>query len=252
MSIQMMIDVLNHADAFILQFEHLKMITNVDFFSLYLAPLPDLPLPPIMALLASADFALETSDSLYNIIQQSLITANNLASQLPAINNVASQSLTLANLASQIPVASNIASQTLTIANDVASQIPVANNIASQAIELANHFVSQLPLSNNINMVTQAIELANHFASQLPLTSNIAAQVIELTNHIASQSSGLSTEVYLTDNELNQLIAPLLEYLNLSETNVVSPETLESFGLYTNSVIAYLAKLGYIVQSGGL
>ena len=247
---QIIIDVINLANALILQLEQLKMFTNVDFFSFYLAPLPQLPLPPLIELIASADFAMETSNNLNDILIQALVTANDLASQLPDINNVASQSLTLANnVASQSLTLANLASQ-IPVVSDIASQTPVANNIASQAVVLANHFVSQLPLANN--MVTQAIEVANHFASQLPLTSNIAAQVIELTNHIASQSSGLSTEVYLTDNDLNQLIAPLLEYLNLSETNVVSPETLESFGLYTNSVIAYLAKLGYIVQSGGL
>lgn len=193
--------VLNHADAFILQFEQLRMITNVDFFSLYLAPLPDMPLPPIMELIASQTFAMDTAN---NIISHALNIANNTASQsLPALNNAVSQSLTIAS--QSLPVITEVASQSLNIANNVASQsLPVINNVASQSLELANA--------------------------------------------IASQSSGLSTEVFLTDEDLNELIRPLLEHLNNSGVRVISPEILESFGLYTNSVIAYLAKLGYIVR----
>lgn len=200
-TLEISIQVLNHTNAFILQFEQLRMITNVDFFSLYLAPLPDFPLPPIMELIASQTLAIDTAN---NIISQTFNIINNTASQsLPAINNAATQSLTIAS--QSLPIITEVASQSLNIANNVASQsLPVINNVATQSLELANT--------------------------------------------IASQSSGLSTLVSLTDEDLNELIRPLLEHLNNSGVRVISPEILESFGLYTNSVIAYLAKLGYVVR----
>lgn len=54
-----------------------------------------------------------------------------------------------------------------------------------------------------------------------------------------------TTVVTLTDEELNELILALIS--EIGNSNIISVSLLQSFGLYTHSVMAYLESLGYII-----
>jgi hypothetical protein len=54
-----------------------------------------------------------------------------------------------------------------------------------------------------------------------------------------------STTVDLTDEELNELLEIIL--IEVGNSNMISAEYLHSLGLHTNTVIAYLEALGYII-----
>lgn len=53
-----------------------------------------------------------------------------------------------------------------------------------------------------------------------------------------------TTEVFLTDAELMQLVEPLLSEIT---GNIITVAQLQAFGLYTESVITFLQGLGFIV-----
>lgn len=56
-----------------------------------------------------------------------------------------------------------------------------------------------------------------------------------------------TTVVRLTDNELNELISLLLQ--EIGNTNQITVAQLQSFGLYTQTVVDYLTNLGYTIIS---
>jgi hypothetical protein len=55
-----------------------------------------------------------------------------------------------------------------------------------------------------------------------------------------------ATEVELTDAELNELLQIILA--EIGNTNVIDSQLLQSLGMYTDTVIAFLEALGYIIS----
>jgi len=56
---------------------------------------------------------------------------------------------------------------------------------------------------------------------------------------------GATTVVELTDAELNELLQ--IVFAEIGDSNLISVELLQSLGLYTDTVVALLNALGYII-----
>jgi hypothetical protein len=76
--------------------------------------------------------------------------------------------------------------------------------------------------------------------------NQLSAESLSLINNVISQAQEITTEVFLPDIDLWELLRYAVE--TAGNSNIISAELLESLGLYTNSVIAYLNLFGYIIQ----
>ena len=71
-------------------------------------------------------------------------------------------------------------------------------------------------------------------------------RMLEVINTVNSILQNISTEVSLSDIDLGELLTYAIEASG--NTNIVSVEVLQSLGLYTDSIIAYLNLFGYLIQ----
>jgi hypothetical protein len=77
------------------------------------------------------------------------------------------------------------------------------------------------------------------------LTNNqiSASTMCLIINTVNGQLQNITTDISLTDADLWELLKYVIE--QSGNTNIIRAELLESLGLYTNSVIAYLTEFGY-------
>jgi hypothetical protein len=98
-----------------------------------------------------------------------------------------------------------------------------------------------LPVYNTSNT---NVGLFNKFKLRLSLIKlSSVGTVSTIVN--SSNPSNSSTVVDLTDDELNSLLEVV--FREIGNSNLISLELLQSFGLHTPTVIAYLKALGYII-----
>jgi hypothetical protein len=67
-----------------------------------------------------------------------------------------------------------------------------------------------------------------------------------IINTVNTHMVNIASEISLTDADLWELLRYVIQ--ESGNTNIISAELLESLGLYTNSIIAYLNIFGYIIR----
>ena len=135
--------------------------------------------------------------------------------------------------------------------SSTALQVEVAQSIANGALDLANVASQSASLAGNLdpqsvsNVANAAI---NSLASQsASLASSLDPQSVSNVANAAVNSLESTTEVFLSDADLVEAISPIMENSinDYPNTRLISSNLLQTLGLYTNSVIAYLMSLGF-------
>lgn len=134
-----------------------------------------------------------------------------------------------------------------------------------QALAVLPPIIDFLTYTPTLQMEIAQLIPANQDLTQLVLgnlnlVNNVASTSTSLLNSVDPQSltpfvnSALniaesSTEVFLSDADLNQLLSPIIEQsINQTPiTRLINSGILQNLGLYTNSVVAYLINLGFTI-----
>jgi hypothetical protein len=116
---------------------------------------------------------------------------------------------------------------------------PLIDFLSSQAIQIE---VAQ-------SLASGAADVANIASQSASLTHNLAPQSISSIADAALNSLESTTEVFLSDADLVQSISPIMEQSmnDYPHTRLISSGLLQTLGLYTNSVLAYLINLGFSI-----
>jgi len=67
-----------------------------------------------------------------------------------------------------------------------------------------------------------------------------------IINAVNANSVNMASQISLSDIDLWELLRYAIQ--ESGNTNIISAELLQSLGLYTNSILAYLISFGYIIQ----
>jgi hypothetical protein len=102
-----------------------------------------------------------------------------------------------------------------------------------------NTIIFFISIKNKIQIFTAVKNISNIVSNELRLQFLRLSLVGAVVPHVPS------TTVEVTDDELRELLEIIL--IEIGNTNMISAEYLASLGLYTNTVIAYLEALGYII-----
>jgi len=102
----------------------------------------------------------------------------------------------------------------------------------------------------SFNTVIYFISIKNQIFTAVKNISNIVSNELRLQFLRLSLVGAVvphipTTTVEVTDDELRELLEIIL--IEIGNTHMISAEYLQSLGLYTNTVIAYLEALGYII-----
>lgn len=134
-----------------------------------------------------------------------------------------------------------------------------------QAIAVLPPIIDFLTSSPEVQLEIAQLILANLDLTQLVLgdlnlVNNVATTSTSILNSVNPQSltpfvnsasniAETTTEVFLSDADLNQLLAPIIEQsINQTPlTRLINSGVLKSLGLFNNSVLAYLINLGFTI-----
>lgn len=99
-----------------------------------------------------------------------------------------------------------------------------------------------------IQIYISYIFTVGHIPSNKGIFSNIELILFRWasTGVVAKYVNSSSTTVEVSDEDLNELLQVV--FRQIGNTNIISVSLLESLGLNTPTVVAYLEALGYIIQ----
>jgi hypothetical protein len=102
----------------------------------------------------------------------------------------------------------------------------------------------------SFNTIIYLISIKNKIFTAVHIISNIVSNQLRLQFLRLSLVGAIvphtqTTTVEVTDEELRELLEIIL--IEVGNNNMISAEYLQSLGLFTNTVVAYLEALGYII-----
>ena len=73
-----------------------------------------------------------------------------------------------------------------------------------------------------------------------------SGQMNLIFNFVNAHLQNIASEITLSDSDLWELLRYVIQ--ESGNSNIINAEILISFGLYTNSILAYLISFGFIIQ----
>lgn len=145
----------------------------------------------------------------------------------------------------------NIDFWTLYTTAQVLSSLPPIIDFLTYSPSLQIQIAQLIPASLDLTqLVLGNLDLVNNVAStSTSILNNVNLQSLSPLVNSALNVAGPSTEVFLSDADLNQLLSPIMEQsINQTPiTRLINSGILQNLGLYTNSVLAYLINLGFSI-----